>query len=438
VLALAAPLLLVHGDHLPSFSVEASGTSVTITLSDLAVLAVVVTAAIVLRRDGVEALRPGRPIWIAGAALLVWIGFSTLWPALTEDGYRAGDHVVSALKFAEYALLAPAVPLLLRDSRGLRLLLFTLMAWSALAAAVGVAQFLGADIFGADTWANGGRQPSFLGHHDLAALAAVALSVTVAAILLPTPRHPRLRAWVGGAGGWLSLVVSGAVTATAGLLAGALAAIGLARRAGRLSTARVIVVALICLTSAAGVVALRGGDLIAFATFLGAERVEQERNVETYSHRTLLAYLGGRIYLDHPLLGAGWQASNEARVFSPYLDDARRRFPSLADEAFPGPGREYGVQNVYVQLLADMGPVGLLAFVAVLLSTLALAVRTAGRASAEWRQVATATAMLVVALAGTWVAQGLWAGLPLDALTWLVAGLAAAAAYQSGRDARRG
>jgi hypothetical protein len=436
VLALAAPLLLVHGDHLPSFSVEASGTSVRITLSDLAVLAVVVTAVIVLRRDGVETLRPGRPIWIAGAALLVWIGFSTLWPALTEDGYRAGDHVVSALKFAEYALLAPAVPLLLRDSRGLRLLLFTFMAWSALAAAVGVAQFFGADIF--DAWATGRRQPSFLGHHDLAALAAVALSITVATILIPTQQQSLLRTWLGGAGGWLSLVVSGAVTATAGLLAGALAAVGLAQRLTRVSPRRVVAVAIICITSGVGVITLRGGDLLAFAKFLGADRVEQETDVESYSHRTLLAYLGGRIYLDHPLLGAGWQASREARVFGPYLDDARRRFPSLPDEAFPAPGREYGVQNVYVQLLADMGPVGLLAFAGVLLSTLVVAVRAAARAAPEWRQVGIATTMLVIALAGTWVAQGLWPGLPLDALTWLAAGLAGATACQSRRETRRG
>lgn len=425
----------MHGEHLPSFSLELSGTSVRVTLSDLAVLAIVVAAAVALRQDGLEALRPGRPIWIAGAALLVWIGFSTLWPALAEDGYRTGDHVVSALKFGEYALLAPAVPLLLRDPRGLRVLVFTLLAWSALAAAVGVAQFFGADIL--DAWATGHRQPSFLGHHDLAALAAVALSITVATILLPTERQ-QLRTWVGGAGGWLSLVVSGAVTATAGLLAGALAAVGLARRAARPSPGRTVAVALICLTGAAGVIALRGGDLLAFATFLGADRVEQERDVESYSHRTLLAYLGARIYLDHPVLGAGWQASRETRVFDPYLDDARRRFPSLPDEAFPGRGREYGVQNAYVQLLADMGPVGLLAFLGVLLSTLVLAVRAAGRAATEWRRVAIATAMLVIALAGTWVAQGLWPGLPLDALTWLVAGLAGAAAYQSGREARRG
>ena len=85
-------------------------------------------------------------------------------------------------------------------------------------------------------------------------------------------------------------------------------------------------------------VALRGNDLDDFLRFTGvlAENQEQEtRGVETYSHRTLLAYLGLRIWADHPIAGAGWQASGEFDLVDRYLPDARERFPDVPAEAFP-------------------------------------------------------------------------------------------------------
>ena len=143
--------------------------------------------------------------------------------------------------------------------------------------------------------------------------------------------------------------------------------------------------------------------------------------MQTYAHRTLLAWIGFEIWKDHPLLGVGWEGSAEPANFEPYLPAAHRRFPSESPLAFPSraPNRRYGVQNVWLQALADLGVVGLVLWAGVFAAALWLAVRAAGTLPAligfAW------TALLV----WLWTAQGFVAGIPLDALTWLAFGLAA-------------
>ena len=120
---------------------------------------------------------------------------------------------------------------------------------------------------------------------------------------------------------------------------------------------------------------MRADAIERFSEFLGLrDRVEDTR-VESYAHRTLLAYIGGRIWLDHPIVGVGWQASSEEWAYGPQLDDARTRFPDEPDEAFPSPEHPWGVQTLYLQVLADAGVIGF----AVLVALFAVAVM-AGRA----------------------------------------------------------
>ena len=47
----------------------------------------------------------------------------------------------------------------------------------------------------------------------------------------------------------------------------------------------------------------------------------------------------------------------------PHLDDARTRFPDEPDEAFPSPEHPWGVQTLYLQVLADAGVIGFAALV---------------------------------------------------------------------------
>ena len=428
MLAVSIPAIFLHVDYQPSVDVALSRTTLSVTLSDVALLCVAVAAIVAARRWGLAALRPGRWAWVIGVAFLGLILIQTVGRAGTE-GYPFADHLVTAAKFAEYAVLAPAVPLLVRSRRDLELVLWVLVGWLVIAASVAVAQLAGADVF--DAWKPWGRQPSFIGHHDLAALAAVGLCLAVAAILLRAawPRPHRL-ALVAGIAGWIGMTLSGTVVGALGLSAGVVAAAVLARRRVIVDGRQLARLAAVVVSVVAGVVLLRGGDLDQFLRFVGVKTSEREttENVQSYSQRSVLAYIGLRIVRDHPVLGVGWQASGDEIGYGPYVDDARRRFPDVADEAFPEPGREWGVQNAYIQAAADLGVAGLVLWVALLASPLVIAWR-AGRAALEERLgVAVAVAALSVTVAGIWVAQGLVAGAPLGAVTWLALGLAVWAA----------
>lgn len=430
VLALALPPLFVHVDYQPAVGFHAGSTAVHLYLSDFAVLAAGLAALAAGLREGFAPLRRGVPVWLASAALLALIAAATFYPLLREGAYSWRTHLVTAGKFAEYAILALAAPLLLRSRRDLSLLLLSLTAVSVAATIVGVAQFLGSGWIGA--WPAGRRQPSFVGHHDFAALSAASLGIAVAAIAVPGWRINRLLAVVAGLAGTIGLVVSGSTAGAIGLVAGAAAALIAARVRSRISRVRVAGLAAVVAVVAGGVVALRGNDFDQFIRFLGIRREtsSSQQNVQTYSQHTLLAYIGWRIFLDYPILGAGWQASGkEPSVYGRYLADAHREFPEVAPLGFPTRERQYGVQNAFVQALADLGIVGFLLLVGVFATGLVLAARTALRGAAEAAGAALTAGVWLLGAAGALSAIGLVAGIPTDAVLWLALGLVAAVPF---------
>lgn len=424
VLALAVPFIFLHVDYQPHVTVAIATASVKVTAADVALLVVAVSAVVSVIRDGAGPLRHGKPLWLATAALLAWICLTTVRAGVATDGYAFADHAVSALKFAEYAVLAAAVPLLLRRASDMRLFLRSLVGWGAVASVVGLAQFFGADIF--EAWRPGRRQGSFLGHHDLAALALCSLGVAFAAILAGRGRSSRGAAAAAGVG-TVGTVLSGAVAAVGGLLLAAPAAVLVAWRPFRPGLKRAAAVGAVVAVCTVGVVSLRGGELDAFVRYLGVSSREQQSGVESYSHRTVLAYIGLRIFLDHPVLGVGWQGSGDVASFLPYVPDAKRRFPEVAEEAFPAAERPWGVQDAYVQSLADMGILGLLAFLAPFAAGVWLAVRAVRRGAAPAAELGLVALVIVLGTLGIWSAEGLVAGIPLDAVTWIGMGLAVAA-----------
>jgi O-antigen ligase len=423
VLAAAIPKLFLHVQYQPGFAVGIGSTTINAYLSDFAVLAVVVAALAEGLRRGFAPLATGRWLWLALALFVVWIFAEVVLGHLHAAGYASRTHGVTATKFAEYALLAPAVPLLLRRGRDLLLPLWSVTLWSAAATVVGIAQFFGADILFAGP--AGRRQASFLGDSDFAALSAAAILVGIVALALPRARVARLPAVLATTAGALGMILAGAVASLLGLLTAlaALALVVVARR--EIVPRRLAAVAAIAGVVAGGVVAIRGNDLGAFARFVdtsGSNRATPTR-IQTYAHRTLLAWIGWQIWKDHPLLGVGWEGSAEPANFGPYLPAAHRRFHE-APQAFPSaaPNRRYGVQNAWIEALADLGVAGLALWTAVF----ATAAWLAGRAAVLLGTAPALYALLAVAVvAWLWAGQGFVAGIPLDALTWLALGLTA-------------
>ena len=440
LLVAAVPFLFLHAEYQPGVEVGEIG----IETADVLVAAVAVAC---LAAPRPWPLRPTLAIWVAAAALLGWIGAAIVYGRLLHDEYPVLTSAVTAAKFAEYGVLALAVPLLLRTRAELELLVGVLVAWSVAMTTVGLLQFVG--------WLDAlesaeplRRKPSYVGNEDFPALSAAALCVAFGAIALGSrERRERLVAPVAAATGVVGVIVGGAL---AGALATVIAAAGVAAvslRRGLLTMRRGLALAALTAAVVAGVGAMRTGDVADYLAFLGIGEKDEPGDVETYSHRTLLAYIGLRIWADEPLLGVGWQGSSRVFAYGPHLDDAREQFPDLPAQAFPAPEHEWGVHNGYVQALADMGVPGLLVLLAPFAAGLALAWRVAAARGASKSLLLASDGVWrgdhVALLGGSWLlvvaaainARGLVAGVPADALLWLALGLVAAAAARSTRAA---
>ena len=157
-----------------------------------------------------------------------------------------------------------------------------------------------------------------------------------------------------------------------------------------------------------------------------------QENVQTYVQRTMLAYIGWQIFLDHPIAGAGWQASSkEEQVYGDYLDDARREFPDAPALAFPSPEHPYGTQNAYIQALADLGVIGFCLLLATFAAGLLLA--APGGAPRAARHGPARRASPARGCCSSWgrgPPSGSSPASPSTRLTWIALGLAAAASEE--------
>jgi O-antigen ligase len=420
VVAAAIPLVFLHVRYQPTVSFNAGGTSVDIRLSDLAVLAVALTAAVTAMRAGWRPLRRGVPVWTGGGAFLLLALVSISYPLLRDQSYDWHARLVSGLKLCEYATLALAVPLVLRTRPTAIWPLRAVIAWSAVATGWGVLQFAGA-VNEFEGKRPGQREPSFVGIHDLAALSGAALVLWLVSVSLRDDDLVGRRWALGGAlTGAIGIVLSGSMVAVVGLWLAAACIVLVARWRGSLRRRTVGAVAAVVLIVTAGTVLMRGSTLEAFASFLGVKH-EKTTGVQSYAHRTLLAYIGLRIWLDQPVTGVGFQGTYDQFAYGPQLAAAHRRFPDEPEQAFPSPApdRQWGVQNLYIDTLACLGVIGMALLLAFFGAAMAIGIR--GAATSSLALVGVGWLLLA---AGVWNGIGLVAGIPLVALTWLGAGLA--------------
>jgi hypothetical protein len=419
-LAAAVPFLFLHATYQPTLSLGVGSTSIDATLADAAIALVVVAAAVRSHRESWAPLRSARVLLGLTAAFVLVGALSLATPSLLGEDYAVGVHAISVAKFAWYACLLPATLLLVRATRDAVPLLRAVVAWSVAATSWGLLQFLGI-VSEFEGKRPGQREPSFVGIHDFAALSGAALVVGALGIALRDGR-PAGRSWafVGLAAGALGVILSGAMTAVLGLWLAVAAVLLGARVLRALDTCRALALLGVALVVTAGTATMRADTIERFAEFIGLREKVADTGVESYAHRTLLAYIGGRIWLDRPITGVGWQASSEEWAYGPFLDAARARFPDEPDQAFPSPEHPWGIQLLYLQVAADLG----LAGIVVLLGLAAAGIATGIRGIHSSPVALCGLGWLLVA-AGVWTGIGLVSGLPLGALTWIAFGLVA-------------
>jgi hypothetical protein len=406
--AAAIPLLFLHR----RYQAHTSLGPLDIFGSDLAIAATVAAALVAGFWWGFAPLRGPRTLWVVAGALLALIVVSCFWTPLDHTE----KHLISAAKFVEYALLAPSLVLLLRRRVDVDRFLVVFVAWSAVASAWGLLQFLGL-VNEFEGKRPGQREVSFLGIHDFAVFSAAALAIGLAGIALA--EDSRLTK-VAIAAGTVGSILAASVFAYSGIVLAVIVAAAVGLRAGTLTGRRAAALAAIMLVIGAGVFGLRVGDTSHFLSFLGSSTpTQRSEDVQTGSQRAMLAYIGGRIWLDHPVLGVGFERSTDQ--YGPYLADAKRRFPGQPAQAYPSPEHAYGVQNSWVQALADLGTVGF----ALAVATFLVGLRLALRPPAGFELFGLVAAGWILVAAGTWNGLGMIAGIPLQAVTWLGLGLAA-------------
>jgi hypothetical protein len=415
VLAVTLPVVFLHVRFQPSIALG----PVTFKLSDALVVLTALTAAALAVRRGLAPLRPGIPVWATGAALMLWIGAAVFYPLLSSRVYPWRTHLVTAGEFAEYALLAPAVPLLIRRRSDALLALGTLVAWSLVATVVGLLQWSGWNI--AAGWGQGHREPSLLGTQDFAAFSAMTLGLGIVSMLWGVRGRLRIAAWTAVATGLIGFVLGGATSGVIGLVPAVAIAVAVAARRGLVRRAALAAAVAATVLASLGVVVYRSGDFGQFFSFLGVKQASAQAatHIETYPQHTLLAYIGLRIWLHHPIAGAGFEASKDYATFGRELPAAHARFPHVAPRSFPSATRIYGVQDIYVQALADLGVVGLLMLLALFGTGIWRALPTALRGPPGDAFAAVLGVVWLVLSLGFWTAQGIIAGIPLDAVMWL-------------------
>jgi O-antigen ligase len=391
------PLCLLRAIDLPSVNVG----SLDVTVADVLLAVTAVVAALRLR-----AQRRLPSPWLLAAAA----AFAAL--LLVSAVPNGGDALSAAAKIATYAALALGVVAFVDSAERLNAFLAVVVVWATAAAAWAFVGFLTSDR---------GRQASFMGEHDMAALATLAAAVGLAR--LHGRRGPPGRlAVVGIVAGLVGTVLGASLASLIGLYLAAAVVLAIAARRRELRAAAIAVTVALAVVATAGTVALRQGELGFLQEWFGTPSDDPGANAASWSHRLIYTYVGGRIFLDKPVLGTGWHGLLPPDEFARYVPDARERFPDQPPHYFPPTDQGFIPQQTYDQVLFELGLVGGALF-------LVLAGLAVWRAAVAARRRAGERAYLPAAwlgaLAGALAGAALFGGSPLTAMLWLTLGLVA-------------
>jgi hypothetical protein len=396
LLAVTLAFCLVRARDQPSLDVTLGGTTVSIVPGDvlLAALALVCLGAIVTR--GLD-----RRLWLPiGAAA----AFSVILVA--SAAVNGSAAFVAGVKVTELSALGLGTALLVRSRGQFEALIDLLLGFTLAADAIGAVRFI----------TSGGRQASFLGEHDFAALATLPLLYGL--VLVFDDRH-RSRAALALAAGGIGCVLGAALASLLGLYLGVAALVVVAWRRGRVTIARLAIIAGVVGVVTAGTLVIRAGDLGFLQAWFGKPETRPGQYAASWSQRLIYAYVGGRVFVAHPVLGTGWWGELPPKEFARYVPAARRRFTDQPPNYFPPTDKPFIPQQTWDQILYELGIVGGAAMLATLISLGRASVRAARRGAVLGAVPAAWLAASIGALAG----EGFFGGTPLAASFWLVAGV---------------
>jgi len=397
-------LCLLRARDLPTFEVSRAAAG----FPDVALLVLAVLTALRLR--GGDRSLPSPWLLAAAGAFAALIVVSSL-----ANGATA---FTAAGKLAELVVLTFAAALLVASEERLEALAIVVLGLSVAAAFWAAVQFV----------RDGpGRQPSFLGEHDLAALGTMAIVIGLAALYARRSR-PGPLALTALVAGSLAITLGSALASLLGLYlaAGAVVAVAAARRELRRAPLLATLAVLVGVT--AGTLSLRSGELGFLKSWFGPEPDTPGEYAASWSQRLIYTYIGGRVFLDQPLLGTGWHGELPPEEYARYLPDARERFSDQPPHYFPTDDGTFVPQQTYDQVLYELG----LAGAALLLVLLALAVWKAVAASLQRPRGPTGehayyAAAWLAALLGALAGAALYGGSPIAGIFWLTLGVVAAA-----------
>jgi hypothetical protein len=230
----------------------------------------------------------------------------------------------------------------------------------------------------------------------------------------------RARATLTVVAGAVGCILGAALASLLGLYLGAGAVVAVAWRRGAVTLARLTAAAAVIGVVTTGTLVIRAGELGFIQAWFGKPETRPGQYAASWSQRLIYAYVGGRVFVAHPVLGTGWYGELPPKEFVRYLPAARRRFSDQPPNYFPPADKPFIPQQTWDQILYELGLVGAAAMLVTLVALGRAAVRAARRAAGA---AAAIPAAWLAASIGALAGEGLFGGTPLAASFWLVAGV---------------